>query len=316
MPKKIDWNATILKLNEVKKSGTPRNKIDERFYTPKVKEDGTYEAIIRFLPAPDDDVDLPFVLVYNHFFTGEDGQVYSELCPTTIGEKCPVCKANNKSWEAGDQDAARNRARKMKGFVNILVVKDPACRENEGKVFLFKFDKKMYTKINEKINPPKDSIDEPVYVFDWWEGCNFKLKIRQKTFTNSSGKKISFSDMEASEFVGVTTPVGSDEYMDSVEKMLFPLKPFVDPSEFHSYDDLDTKFRTVMGVDVPRGRAASTTSSRAVVDSIEEEPRRTSVSSSEASKPAAKPVQTAPEASDSDDDDEDGFFANLGKAGR
>lgn len=312
MPKKIDWNAVKKTIQDSSKKSTQRNKIDERFYTPKIKDDGTYEAIVRFIPAPDTDV--PYAIIHNHFFNGEDGRVYNELCPTTIGEKCPVCQANNKAWEAGDQDSARARSRKFKAIANILIVKDPNCRENEGKVFLFKYDKKLHTKILEKMNPGEGSVDDPVMVFDWFEGCNFKLKIREKSFTNGAGKKIKFSDMDASEFVTVTSPVGSDEYMDEVESRTIPLKPFLETSNFLSYDDLQQKFLTVSTGVENFGRAAATTKTKAKVDTTEieevEEGEEEAPKPTKASKPKAEPKV---ETSDDEDEDDKSFFERLQK---
>ena len=45
--------------------------------------------------------------------------------------------------------SARKRKRKLSYYANILVVSDPKHPENEGKVFLYKFGKKIFDKITE-----------------------------------------------------------------------------------------------------------------------------------------------------------------------
>ena len=149
---------------------------DERLWSLERDKSGNGMAVIRFLPAPDGE-DLPMVRVFSHGFQGKGGWMI-ENCPTTLGRKCPVCEANNELWNSGIEDnkkIARDRKRKLSYISNILVVSDPSNRENEGKVFLFKYGKKIFDKLQEAMNP--SDPDEPKFnPFDFWKGANFKLK--------------------------------------------------------------------------------------------------------------------------------------------
>ena len=146
-------------------------------------------AVIRFLPAPEGE-DIPIVRVFSHGFQGKGGW-FIENCPTTIGRKCPVCEANNELWNSGIEDnkkVARDRKRKLSYISNILVVSDPANPENEGKVFLFKYGKKIFDMLQEAMNPSDPDLPK-FNPFDFWKGANFKLKAhldRKSTRLNSS----------------------------------------------------------------------------------------------------------------------------------
>ena len=179
--KKSSKNASqtlATQLEKVAKGGGENSYKDDRFWQPEVDKTGNGYAVIRFLAAPPSE-DLPWVRVFSHGFQSKGGW-YIENCPTTIGQKCPVCEANNELWNSGDdadKDIARQRKRKLSYISNIMVIEDPVNPTNNGKVFLFRYGKKIFDKINDKMNPQyKD--EDPVNPFDFWQGANFKLKIR------------------------------------------------------------------------------------------------------------------------------------------
>ena len=234
---KIDWSKAMDKIREQndKKSGNTFK--DERIYYPQFNENGTAQAIIRFLPSSD--TDIPFVSVYSHSIKGPGGW-YIENCPTTLKRECPVCKANSAIWES-DPDTARSRKRKQNYFSNILVVKDPLNPENEGKVFIYKYGKKVHDKIMEKLQPGTDSIEEPVMIFDYYEGADFKLIIKKV--------KVGSVSMPNYDSCGFDKPstVGTDEEIEKISKSLYGLSEFAAESAFKSYDELDSKFDRVMG---------------------------------------------------------------------
>ena len=58
------------------------------------------------------------------------------------------------------------------------MVSDPKHPENEGKVFLFRYGKKIFDKIMASMQPEFED-ETPINPFDFWEGANFKLKIRK-----------------------------------------------------------------------------------------------------------------------------------------
>jgi len=235
----INWGAITEKMAAMDKKGGNYNETDLNLYNPKVKDDGTYDAIIRFVPSPD--TDLPFVLVYNHGFQGTNGKWYVENCPKTHNKKCPACERATKLWNEGDEAKARNRFKKFSAYSNILVVKDPQNPENEGKVFIYRYGKKLYELIKSKM-VPSNEIDEPVMVFDYDNGANFKLKIRSKA-AEVNGKKKTFPNYDSSEFMQPSKL--DDKTVDMVEASLHPLKPYIADEKFSSYETLAQKINEV-----------------------------------------------------------------------
>jgi len=234
---KIDWAGTMDKIREQGSKKTNNSYKDERIYYPQFNENDTAQAIIRFLPSPD--TDIPFVSVYSHSIQGAGW--YIENCPTTIKKECPACKANTAIWES-DPDTARKRKRKQSYYSNILIIKDPANPENEGKVFLYKYGKKVYDKIMSKIDPGSDSIEEPIMVFDYYDGADFKLII--KKIQVGKYKMPNYDDSQFS----APSPVGTDDEIEKYAESLYNLSEFTAPENFKSFDELQTKFERVTGV--------------------------------------------------------------------
>jgi len=212
---------------------------DDRFWKPEVDKSGNGYAVIRFLPEPNGE-DLPFVRIFDHGFQGPGGW-YIENSLTTIGEKDPVGEYNSELWNNGT-DAGKEQARKQKRrlsyYSNIYVVKDPANPANEGKVFLFKYGKKIWDKLNEAMNPAFEDED-PINPFDFWGGADFKLKIR-----NLDG----YRNYDKSEF---DTPAallnGDDDDLEKVYNSMYSLADFLDRKHFKSYDELKAKLDRVLG---------------------------------------------------------------------
>jgi hypothetical protein len=238
--------------------GTKKNFKDDRFWRPELDKTGSGYAVIRFLPAGANE-DIPWAKTYTHAFKGKGGW-YIENCPTAIEQKCPVCEINNELWNSGiesDKNIARDRKRKLSYISNILVISDPANPQNDGKVFLFKYGKKIFDKIQEAMKP--DFQDEkPVNPFDLWGGSNFRMKIR-----NVAG----YTNYDKSEFDSPSALFDSDDKkLEALWNKLYPLKEFTDPSNFKSYDELKKKVNTVLGSNI---RDTSTDDST-VEDDIEE----------------------------------------------
>ena len=177
--------------------------------------------------------------MFSHGFQGKGGW-FIENCPTTIGGKCPVCEANSELWNSGiedDKTVARDRKRKLSYIANIMVVSDPKNPSNDGKVFLFKFGKKIFDKIMEKLQP--EFADEtPTNVFDFWKGADFKLKIR---------KVAGYVNYDKSEF-DVPAPLmgGDDKQLEGVWAKQHKLQEFLKPENFKSYDELSKKLDSVL----------------------------------------------------------------------
>jgi hypothetical protein len=232
------------------------SKDDNRFWQPEVDKAGNGMAVIRFLPAPaiDGDDALPWVRTFSHGFQGPGGW-FIDNCLTTLNDKCPVCEHNNGLWNSGveaNKEIVRKQKRKLTYFANILVISDPSNPSNEGQVKLFKFGKKIFDKITEAMNP--EFADEtPLNPFDFWEGANFKLKIR-----NVEG----YRNYDKSEFADKSALFnGDDEKLEKVYAQEHSLKEFTDRKNFKPYDQLKSRLDKVLGIDgvpAPRTKAEDT----------------------------------------------------------
>ena len=275
-------------MKEVEKIATPQTQEaqkDDRFWSLEVDKAGNGSAIIRFLPPPKGE-DLPWVRIWNHGFQGPTGKWYIENSLTTLGKPDPVSELNTELWNSGteaNKEIARKQKRRLAYIANIYVVKDPAHPENEGKVFLYKFGKKIFDKIKDVMQPQFED-EEPINPFDFWKGANFKLKAR-----NVEG----YRNYDKSEFDSAT-PLAEDEQMETIWKRQHSLAEFVDPKNFKSYDELKSKLHLVLA-------ATGASAPRADATSLEED-----MPKPVAAKPAAKPKADFDNA-----DDSLSYFAKL-----
>jgi hypothetical protein len=297
--KSKDLSKITQELDKLNKGGAESYK-DDRFWKPELDQASNGFAVIRFLPVVDGE-DVPWARMFSHGFQGKGGW-FIENCPTTLGKKCPVCEANNELWNSGiedDKTVARDRKRKLSYVANIYVVSDPKHPENEGKIFLFKFGKKIFDKIMEKIQPefPDDS---PVNVFDFWQGANFKLKIR---------KVAGYINYDKSEFEEPSALLGGDDAkLEELWKKQYSLKEFTSAENFKSYDELKSKMESVL-----RGGSENKAKTAEEMEEIEEE-----VESRFGSGAKSKPAPKMPEkksASEDDGEEEDAlsYFEKLAK---
>lgn len=236
-------------MKEVEKIATPsqgESNKDERFWQPEVDKGGNGYAVIRFLPPPKGE-DLPWVRLWSHGFQGPTGRWYIENSLTTLGKPDPVTEMNNELWQTGteaNKEIARKQKRRLSYTANILVVKDPARPENEGKVFLYKFGKKIFDKVKD-IMQPQFEDEDPINPFDFWKGANFKLKIRHLD---------GYRNYDKSEFDSPSVLSDDDSYLESTWNKQYSLQEFVDPSNFKSYEELKAKLDMVLasGASTPR----------------------------------------------------------------
>jgi hypothetical protein len=199
---------------------------------------GVGSAIIRFLPAPDNE-DLPWVKLYSHAFQGPGGW-YIENSLTTLGQKDPISEHNRELWNTGteaNKEIVRKQKRKLSYYSNIYVVKDPAHPENEGKVFLFKFGKKIFDKILNAMQPEFED-EEPINPFDFWGGANFRLKIR---------KVEGYWNYDKSEFDSASALMDDDDALEALWKKEYSLSAIVAADQFKSYEDLEKRLKMVLG---------------------------------------------------------------------
>ena len=229
--------SAAAKLDE--NASTQKNGPDDRIWKPTVDKAGNGYAVIRFLPATEGE-ELPWVRYWDHGFKGDTtGLWYIEKSLTSIGQKDPLSEVNAKLWNSGvdaDKDIARKQKRRLHYVSNIYVVSDSANPDNEGKVFLYQYGKKIFDKLMDAMQPQFEDED-PINPFDFWEGADFKLKIR-----NVEG----YRNYDRSEFA-TAAPLADDETLEVVYKKLYPLNEFVDPANYKSYDELKARLDAVLG---------------------------------------------------------------------
>ncbi len=227
--KSFKKNQNKLKDSLNKLAQQPANSYaDERFWNVTKDTTGNGSAIIRFLPQKDPD-NSPILLTFRHAFQKE-GRWFIEECPVTIGEKCPVCEYSSSIWNSNEKEA-RKHWRTKSYIANIIVVKDEANPDFEGNVFMFKFGKKIYDMIMNRVAPEDDDGDEGVNVFDFDEGLDFRLKLGQVSGYNNYDKS-SFS------FKSSAVADGKIKAQEEIYNKIYSLDEFIDPEKFKSYDDL------------------------------------------------------------------------------
>ena len=237
-------------LGAAQKESAPQEKksyVDERLWKPVMDKVGNGYAVIRFLPAPEGE-DMPWAKVWNHAFQGPTGQWYIENSLTTVGQNDPVSEYNSKLWNSGvesDKEIARKQKRKLQYYSNIYVVEDPANRDNEGKVFLYRYGKKIFDKIMEAMQPAFQD-ETAVNPFDFWEGADFKLKLR---------KVDGYWNYDKSEFADPSALFDNDEEIEALWKTEYSLADFTAASNFKSYDELKTRLDAVLAGTVTVGKA-------------------------------------------------------------
>lgn len=272
---------------------------DDRFWKPERDKAGNAQATIRFLARTEGD-ELPWVKIFDHGFQGPSGKWYIENSLTTIGQPDPVSELNTKLWDSGSEankDIARKQKRRLHYVANVLIISDPKHPENEGQVKLFKFGKKIFDKLIDKARPTFEDED-PVNVFDYWEGANFKL--RMKTVEG-------FPNYDASTFAEPSPVADSDEEILAIAQKQYKLSEFLDPKNFKSYDELKRKLDVVLS-----GEFVGLTATE--IAEQEERPVATAAEpeAKEAPVQAAKPASKIPEIND--DDDVMAYFQSIADA--
>tara|TARA_Y100000287_G_scaffold110707_1_gene88836 strand:+ start:13335 stop:14219 length:885 start_codon:yes stop_codon:yes gene_type:complete len=278
-------------LASVQEENAPQEKksyVDERLWKPELDKSGTGSAVIRFLPAVDGE-ELPWTKLWKHAFQGPTGKWYIENSLTTLNQKDPVSEYNTSLWNTGiesDKETARKQKRKLEYYSNIYVVSDPKHPENNGKVFLFRYGKKIFDKIMAAMQPEFED-ETPINPFDFWEGANFKLKIR---------KVDGYWNYDKSEFDSVSALLDDDAKLDATWKTQYPLADFHAPSNFKSYEELKKRLDDVL----------SGTITASAVSMMDEDVVETPQFKSE-------PEPSIPEVSQEEDDDTMSYFQKLAK---
>ena len=221
-------------------SGKQQSNRDDRFWSPTVDKAGNGYAVIRFLPPQEGD--LPWVRLFSHGFKGEKtGQWYIENSRTTIDEDDPVAEYNSELWNSGlesNKEQARKQKRRLHFISNVLIVKDDANPELEGKVMLFKYGKKIFEKLNAAMNPEFED-EEAMDPFDMWEGANFRLKIR---------KYEGYRNYDKSDFAEPSAIAADDKAIKAIWEQTHDIQALVAPDQFKSYDELKARLERVLNL--------------------------------------------------------------------
>ena len=292
-------NLTAKLVKEVEKmNNAGGGSSDDRLWKLECDKSGNGYAVIRFLPAPNGE-DLPFVKLYSHAFQGPGGW-YIENSLTTLGQKDPVSELNSELWNNGTdagKELARKQKRKLTYISNIYVVKDPANPSNEGKVFLFKYGKKIFDKLTAAMQPEFED-EEAIDPFDFWQGANFKLKAK-----NVAG----YRNYDSSEFASVGALLDDDDAMEAIWKKQYSLTEFVAPDQFKTYEELKKRLDSVLGAksvrldeEVDNEEEYSRGSARDLDDGL-----RSELNNLQPTRRAAAPVE------EDEDDDALSYFAKL-----
>ena len=225
-------------VKEVEKMNNTSGGGDDRLWKPEMDKTGNGYAVIRFLPAPEGE-ELPWAKMYSHAFQGPGGW-YIENSLTTMGQKDPVSEYNRELWNSGvesDKDTVRKQKRKLSYYANIYVVQDKANPDNEGKVFLYKFGKKIFDKIMEAMQPEFED-ETPINPFDFWQGANFKLKLK---------KVAGYWNYDSSEFDKVSPLLDDDDALEALWQKQYSLSALVAADQFKSYEQLESRLKMVLG---------------------------------------------------------------------
>lgn len=231
-------------LEKMNKKTTPTQ--DERFWRLTSDKSGVGAAVIRFLPESEGE-STPWVVTYKHSFKGPGGW-YIENSLTTLNQPDPVSQYNGELWNSGieaNKNIARAQKRNTKYVSNILVIKDPVNPDNDGKVFLFEYGKKIFEKVKNVMFPEHDPVEQkdPMNPFCPWTGANFKLRVKRVG---------DYPSYEQSEFSSKEPLFGGDDSkIEAIWKMQHKLTSILDPGNFKSYDQLKSRLDKVLGLKVP-----------------------------------------------------------------
>jgi len=296
--------SSLDKLRQAMESATPssggekKSYGDERFWKPELDKSGNGFAVIRFLPTPEGE-EMPWASYWDHGFQGPGGW-YIEKSLTTIGKQDPVSEYNTQLWNTGieaNKEQARKQKRRLHYVSNIYVVSDPKNPDNEGKVFLYRYGKKIFEQLKEAISPAFED-EKAINPFDLREeGANFKIKIR---------KVDGYWNYDKSEFE-TPAPLFDDETkLETINNSTFSLSEIIAPSEFKSYEELKEKLDRVLGL----SGGVSTSTAESVAEDLDEVPWSNVNTASVADEPVVPSVETSSESVEEDDDAMD-YFKRL-----
>ena len=270
---------------------------EDNYWKPELDKSGNGYAVVRFLPTPSEE-EMPWVSYFDHGFQGPGGW-YIEKSLTTIGKKDPVSEYNTQLWNTGieaNKEQARKQKRRLHYVSNIYVVSDPKNPENEGKVFMYRYGKKIFEMLKEAISPAFED-EAPINPFDLRsEGANFKIKIR---------KVDGYWNYDKSEFDTQAALFEDENKLNDIYTSLNSLTEIISPNEFKSYEELKTKLDRVLGLT----GGVSTSTAESVAEDLGEVQWSNTVTEATAEEPVVPSAEAS--VGESSDDDAMDYFKKL-----
>lgn len=269
-----------------KQSEVGERQEDTTFWKLERDKAGNGSAVIRFLPASavDGDAGLPWVRVWDHGFKGPTGKWYIEKSLTTLNQKDPVSEYNSVLWNSTQDDnspqrkQARDQKRRLSYISNILVISDPKNPENNGKVFKFKYGKKIFDKILNCIEPPFDdngiakgdngyNPTNAFNPFDLWKGANFRLRCRMV---------MGYPNYDESVFDAPAPISNDDTKLEQIWNSEHSILSETAPDKFKSYEELKRKLNEVLELDavtapIAKASPVAATSKKTTAAAIDDE---------------------------------------------
>lgn len=241
-------------------SGEKKSYNDDTMWKPELDKTGNGFAVVRFLPTPEGE-EMPWVSYFDHGFQGPGGW-YIEKSLTTLNKQDPVSEYNSQLWNTGieaNKEIARKQKRRLHYVSNIYVVSDPKNPDNEGKVFKYRYGKKIFEQLKEAISPAF-ADENAINPFDLrGEGADFKIKIR---------KVDGYWNYDKSEFNDPAPLFDDENKLNEVVASIHSLSDVIAPSEFKTYEELKEKLDRVLGLT----GATSTSTAESVAEDMEEVP--------------------------------------------
>ena len=293
-------SSSLDKLRAAMESASPtggekKSYSDDTMWKPELDKSGNGYAVVRFLPTPEGE-EMPWVSYFDHGFQGPGGW-YIEKSLTTINKQDPVSEYNTQLWNTGieaNKEIARKQKRRLHYVSNVYVVSDPKNPANEGKVFKYRYGKKIFEALKEAISPAFED-EKAINPFDLREeGANFKIKIR---------KVDGYWNYDKSEFDS-TAPLFDDENkLNDIYTQLHSLSGIIAPSEFKTYEELKEKLQRVLG----------TTGTGSTAESVAQDMEEVPWSNVNTESVAQEPVISSAEATSPqvEEDDAMDYFKNL-----
>ena len=276
--------------------GAKKSYSDDTMWKPELDKTGNGFAVVRFLPTPEGE-EMPWVSYFDHGFQGPGGW-YIEKSLTTLNKQDPVSEYNTQLWNTGieaNKEIARKQKRRLHYVSNIYVVSDPKNPDNEGKVFLYKYGKKIFEQLKEAISPAFED-EAAINPFDLrGEGANFKIKIR---------KVDGYWNYDKSEFDSPAPLFDDENQLNDINNSTHSLSEIIAPSEFKTYEELKEKLDRILGLT----GGVSNSTAESVAEDQEEVPWANVNTESVADEPV---IQSAEASVGESEDDAMDYFKKL-----